>query len=156
MKNNQGVLNLNEKKIHFKYNDEDIVMDLTEGDLDDNWNSFRSKDGAIYDLNFHWLGYSQKHKPNLTLYPLINNGDGTFSTNFDEDVNIKLVEVIGTEGAYFGIPFDGVKTSHFELFDKDGVLKLTTKKFNKACDESIINSWKQVCIDVYGNRKDLN
>jgi len=156
MKNYQGILNLNEKKIYFKFENEDIVMDLTEGDLHDNWNSFRSKNGNMYDLNFHWLGYSEKDKPNLTLYSLVDNGDETWSTNFNDGRNIKIIEVIGTEGAYFNIPFDGVKTDYFELFDDSGVLQLKTKKFNKASDLSVINNWKQVCVDVYGNRKNLN
>ena len=35
-------------------------------------------------------------------------------------------------------------------------MKLKTKKFNKAVDISTANHWKNVCVDVYGNRKQLN
>jgi hypothetical protein len=153
MKNNQGVLDLTKKTINFKFNDEDFVMDLTEGDLHDSWNSFETKDGVVRDLNFTWDGYSEDDKPVLTVYELTDNEDGTWSTNWQEDTNIKLIKVIGTEGEYFDIPFDGAKTAYFEVFDKDGALQLKTKKFNKACDESVINNWQTVCVDVYGNRK---
>ncbi len=158
MKNNQGILNLTEKKIYFKFNDEDFVMDLTEGDLHDSWNSFTTKDGVVRDLNFTWEGYSEGEKPYLTIYELRDNGDGTWSTDTysGTGVSVKFIKVIGTEGEYFNIPFDGAKTSHFELFNSDGELMLKTKKFNKACDESYLNKWLNVCVDVYGNRKSLN
>lgn len=108
MENNQGILNLTEKKIYFKFNDEDFVMDLTEGDLDDNWNSFTTKDGVVRDLNFHWEGYSEGSVPNLTIYELRDNGDGTWSTDLysNSDVDVELIEVIGTEAEYFDIPFN--------------------------------------------------
>lgn len=141
MKNNQAILNLTNKTINFKFNNEDFVMDLTEGDLHDNWNSFTTKDNITYDLNFTWDGYSRDNdKPNLTIYELRDNGDGTFSTDMfsGSDVSVKFIQIIGTEGEYFNIPFNGAKTSHFELFDRDGVFQLKTKSLNKACDLKMI------------------
>ncbi len=158
MKNNQGILNLTEKKIFFKFNDEDFEMDLTEGDLEDNWNSFVTENGVVRDLNFHWEGYSENHKPTLTVYELRDNGDGTFSTDTfnGSEVLIKLISVIGTEGEYFGIPFDGTTKLTFEVFDKNGELVLKTKKFTKACDESYIIGGTNIAIDIYGNRKQIS
>ena len=156
MKNNQGILNLTEKKVSFKFNDEDFVMDLTEGDLHDSWNSFVDKNNVTRDLNFHWEGFSENHKPSLTVYELTDNGDGTWSTNWSEDTNIKLIQVIGTEGEYFDLPFDGTTKLTFEVTDKDGNLIMKSNSFNKACDESIINNAIFTAIDVYGNRKQLN
>lgn len=155
MKNNQAILNLTEKKIYFKFNNEDFIMDLTEGDLHDNWNSFNTNDEIVRDINFTWEGFSNGEKPYLRVYELRDNGDGTWSTDIYSNtvVSIKIIKVIGTEGEYFDIPFDGVKTSYFELFEVDGTLRLKTKKFNKACDISYINNWQCVCIDIYGNRK---
>lgn len=156
MKNNQGILNLTEKKIYFRYGNEDFIMDLTEGDLHDNWNSFTTKDGVVRDLNFSWEGYSENHKPNLTIYPLRDNGDGTFSTDVfsGNDSQIKLTKVIGTEGEYFGIPFNGVKTKSFEIIKDDKII-LKTKSFNKACDTAYFEKAQCICIDVYGNRKTI-
>lgn len=158
MKNNQGILNLTEKKIYFKFANEDFVMDLTEGDLFDSWNAFETADGVVRDLNFTWDGYSENDKPYLTVYGLTKDeGDNEFwSTNWDDSTSIKLIKVIGTEGEYFDIRFDSSKIKTFELFDKDGVLQKKTKKFNLACDLSTINDWKNVCVDIYGNRRQLN
>lgn len=157
MKNNQGILNLIEKKINFKFKDEDFIMDLTKGDLDDNWNSFVTSDDVERDLNFHWEGYSENHKPNLIVYELRYNGDGTWSTDTysGDETNIKLIKVIGTEGEYFGIPFDGAKALLFEVSDKDGNIILKSKSMNKAGDEAIIKKAVLTCIDVYGNRKEI-
>ena len=158
MKNNQAILNLSEKKINFKFNGEDFIMDLTEGDLHDNWNSFETKDGVIRDLNFTWNGFSEGEKPYLTVYELRDNGDGTWSTDSfsGTDVSIKIIEVIGTEGEYFDIPFDGVKTAYFEVSNSDGTVFLKTKRFNKAVDISTLEKKDCICIDVYGNRKKIN
>lgn len=158
MKNNQGILNLTEKKVFFKFNDEDFIMDLTEGDLHDSWNSFTTKDDVTRDLNFHWEGFSQNHKPSLTVYELRDNEDGTFSTDTfsGTDVSIKLIKVIGTEAEYFDIPFDGTTKLKFEVTDKDGNIVFKSKSFNKSCDESIIRNAILIAIDVYGNRKELN
>ena len=158
LKNNQGILNLTEKKIYFKFNDENFVMDLTEGDLPDSWNSFTTKDGVVRDLNFHWEGYSEGSVPNLTIYELRDNGDGTWSTDFynNSDIDVEFIEVIGTEAEYFNIPFNGIKIKHFEVFDSNNQFVLKTKKFNKACDESIIIKGRCIAEDIYGNRKQLN
>ena len=100
MENNQGILNLTEKNITFKFNDEDFIMDLTEGDIDDNWNSFVDKEGVIRDLNF-WL--EAGGKPYLSIYPVINNADDTFSTDVDwlNAISVELIEIIGSEEEYF-------------------------------------------------------
>lgn len=158
MKNNQGILNLKEKKIYFKFNDEDFVMDLTEGDLHDSWNSFTTRDGVTRDLNFTWEGYSRDEKPCLTIYELRDNGDGTWSTDFysNSDVDVEFIEVIGTEAEYFDIPFNGIETKHFEVFDSENNFILKTKKFNKACDEATLIKGKCIAEDIYGNRKQLN
>jgi len=158
MKNNQGILNLTEKKIYFKFKDEDFVMDLTEGDLHDSWNSFNTSDGVVRDLDFYWEGYSAGSTPTLTVYGLTKDeGDNDYwSTNTDDETNIKLIKVIGTEGEYFDIPFDGVKKDYFEVLDADGKVFLKTKRFNKGSDIATMNKMDFVCIDVYGNRKLLN
>lgn len=157
MKNNQGILNLTEKKIYFKFNDEDFVMDLTEGDLPDNWNAFQTKDGVERDLNFTWDGYSEKDKPYFTVYGLTKDeGDNEFwSTNWDDRTSIKLIQVIGTEGEYFGIPFTSTTKLTFEVADKDGNIVLKTKRLNRASDETVGNDYTVTAIDVYGNRKHL-
>lgn len=154
MKNKQAIVDFIKEEIRFKFNDEEFVMNLKEGDKEDNWNSFQTKDKVVRDLNFTL--FPDEGEMFFTVYDLMDNEDGTFSTDTESWTRIKIVEVVGCVGDYLGIPFDGVKTSHFELFDDEGVMQLKTKKFNKACDESIINKWKHYCIDIYGNRKLLN
>ncbi len=154
MKNKQAIVDFVKEEIRFKFLNEEFVMNLKEGDKEDNWNSFVTKDEVVRDLNF--CIFPDEGEMFFTAYELIANGDGTWSTDTSSDTKIKIIEVIGSVGSYLDIPFDGVKTSHFELFDDNGVMQLKTKKFNKACDLSIINKWKHYCIDIYGNRKLLN
>lgn len=154
MKNKQAIVDFIKEEIRFKFNNEEFVMDLKEGDKEDNWNSFQTKDGIVRDLNFTL--FPDEGEMFFTVYDLIANGDGTFSTDTSADTKIKIIGVIGTVGEYLDIRFDGSKISHFELLDEKGVLQTKTKSFNKACDLGIINSWKNVCVDIYGNRRILN
>ncbi len=156
MKNNHAILNYTEKKINFKFKDEEFIMDLTEGDDTDNWNAFVTSDGVERDLNFSIDDL--EYKPYLTVYELRDNGDGTWSTDTfsGNEIRIKFSEVVGCVGEYLGIPFDGIKTAYFEVVDVDGTVFLKTKRFNKACDIASINKMDFICIDVYGNRKLLN
>ena len=89
-------------------------------------------------------------------YTAATTSDGTFSTDVfsGNDSQIKLTKVIGTEGEYFGIPFNGVKTKSFEIIKDDKII-LKTKSFNKACDTAYFEKAQCICIDVYGNRKTI-
>ena len=90
MKNNTATLDCNTKLITFCFQNELFIVDITEGDLSDSWNSITVSNGEVFDFNFSWED-EDDCKPNLAIYGLIDNGDETFSTDFDNETTIEIL-----------------------------------------------------------------
>jgi|AntRauTorckE5430_2_1112549.scaffolds.fasta_scaffold02292_9 hypothetical protein len=95
MENNTAILNAKEKIVSFKFKDQMFAVDLTEGDLEDNWNSIYLK-GQIFYFNFYW---HPEVKPSLVLYPRCIK-DQILETHYSEGIPFELT-VKGKIGNYF-------------------------------------------------------
>jgi hypothetical protein len=142
MKKLTSIVDCKNKILTLMFQNEKHVIDLREGDLHDNWNAFTDKNSEVWDVNFTWEDTTGE-KPYLSIYPVLQNEDGTFpenSTQWDEDISFK-VKKIGTRDEYFrevrfGYRFDSSLPLKFEVFDSKGVVILKTKSGNKASDEA--------------------
>jgi hypothetical protein len=168
MKKNTAILNTITKKINFDFKGEIFEVDLTEGDLEDNWNCIEMKDGRVFDVNLSWQGddNDESEKPWFSAYPVLPNGDGTWSADWsDNSGGIKIVQVIGDKNYYFNDEphkFNHDARHTFEVFNGEGELQLKTKRFNRACDtagsaeyEKRGTGWYVEAIDNNGVRLNL-
>lgn len=167
MKKNTAILDTFKKTIQFNFNGEEFTVDLTEGDLEDSWNSVEMKNGDVFDTNFSWQECFGIHeKPAFSLYPVLPNGDGTWSADWSDDKGIKIVEVIGDYSQYYDdVPLEynpNALPHKFEVFNGNNELQLKTKKFNLACDTAGSaeylkkgTGWYVVAIDANGGRKNI-
>ncbi len=141
MKNNTAIVDTKNKVLTFVFQDEQHVIDLTEGDLHDNWNSFTDSNGVLWDINFSWED-SKGEKPFLTVYGLDEaNIEGFQSTNFSDSTTI-TVKAIGTRDEYFkearfDYVFNPMLPLTYRVFDNDDNLVLKTKRGNRASDEAV-------------------
>ena len=95
--NNTAVLDCKSKMLNLSFNGESFEIDMSEGDLEDNWNSFTMDNGTALDVNLHWE-YPQMEAPRLLTYDY--KGQQNLA-NADETV-IEL-SITGTHEDYFGI-----------------------------------------------------
>lgn len=93
-KNNQALFLADKKEIHFKFMDEVFAVDLTEGDLEDSWNTIFPKDGNAYDTNFDCE--DENSQPSFCIYPIADN-------QIDSKASIKMTIICqsGTLKQYF-------------------------------------------------------
>jgi hypothetical protein len=128
MKNNKGILDCVKKTFTFMFRNEVFTIDLTEGDLDDNINAIKLKNGDIFDFNLSW---QKDCKPVVSLYAV----DGFLVTDWEDSTSIKITHIIGTEADYFGYEFDNKLPLKFQIVNSDEVVIYKTKSLNKASDE---------------------
>lgn len=145
MKNNTATLDCNTKLITFCFQNELFIVDITEGDLSDSWNSITASTGEVFDFNFSWED-EDDCKPWLSIYGLIDNGDETFSTDFDNETSI---EILGKHKAdvffneeRFKYKFDVSSPITGKVYnDKDEVV-FKTKSMNRLSDELYYRKYK--------------
>jgi len=129
MKNNTAILLKKEKLIVFKFKDENFSVDLSDGDLEDSWNSILLKDGNYYDTNFNWDEVGGV--PSLYLYK-VNEVDGELRVDTSDDYEIKIIKQYGTKKEYFTeTPEDRRKLRNY-LKEKE--------KFNRELRREISNN----------------
>jgi hypothetical protein len=167
MKKNTAILNTVTKKINFNFEGELYEVDLTEGDLEDSWNCIQNQKGLEFDVNFSWQGADndETDRPGFEVYPLVDNGDGTWSADTSDYTIITIIEVIGDKNQYFNDePHKFIHNCKhtFEVFNGQGELQLKTKKFNLAVDTAGSaeylkkgSGWYVEAIDTNGTRKNL-
>jgi hypothetical protein len=125
--------------------DEIFTVDIKEGDIEDSWNSITDKNGVVFDFNFSWED-TKGCEPNLSIYGLIENGDGTWSINTSDETTFKILgkpsaDVFFKE-ARFKYKFDVSSKITGKVYnDKDEVV-FTTKSFNRLSDELCIRKMK--------------
>lgn len=166
MKKNTAILNTVTKMINFNFNGEEFEIDLKEGDLHDSLNSITTKNDVVFDINFSWEDSKFQPDPAFSVYSLIDNENGSWSTDWEDGTTIKIVEIIGDKNQYFrDTPqeYNPNAIPHkFEVFNGQNELQFKTKKFNKACDECGIQKlqgnlgWYFMVIDAEGGRKKIN
>lgn len=164
MKNNTAILDTIKKTITFMYMNQEFTIDLTEGDLEDSWNSINTADGVLWDFNFCWEDETGE-KPYMTIYSL-EFVDGNYRKDYKNDTSVKITEIIGNRSFYFDdkdFEFDHTSKHTFEVFNGEGELQLKTKKFNLAVDTAGSaeylkkgTGWYVEAIDVNGARKKLS
>jgi hypothetical protein len=98
MKNQTAVFNAKNKILFFMFRDESFTINLTEGDLHDNWNAITLKNREVFDFNFCWEEYSE---PSVNLYATYYKGEELY-TNHSESYDLEIIEQIGTFEDYFG------------------------------------------------------
>ena len=91
MKNNTATLDCNTKLITFCFQNELFIVDITEGDLSDSWNSITTSNGVEWDINFFWDD-DKDAKPCLSVYGLEDNGEGGLQINTSDET---VIDVIG-------------------------------------------------------------
>ena len=91
MKNNTATLNCETKLITFQFQNELFIVDITEGDLSDSWNSITTSNGVEWDINFYWEDDNES-KPCLSVYGLEDNGEGGLQINTSDET---VIDVIG-------------------------------------------------------------
>lgn len=92
-----NTLNCKNKSCEFTYNGEQFKIDLTEGDLHDNWNGITLSNGEIKDFNFSWVENDIESKPIIVLYKV----DSDNETDFFCYDNIVFDKIIGAKKQYF-------------------------------------------------------
>lgn len=140
MKNNTAIVDTKNKVLTLMFQNEQHVVDLTEGDLHDNWNCITDKNDVLWDINFSWED-TKGEKPYLTVYALFEaDENGHQSTDFDNSTSI-TVKSLGNRDDYFreerfSYRFDSSLPLSFEVFNSKGELVLKTKRGNRASDEA--------------------
>lgn len=99
MENNEAVLDCLKRQLGLMFKNNFYVIDLSQGDLHDNWNSIKVGD-KIYDVNFSW-----DDEPLCSVYEVINNQTSTVG------VSLSIINILGTKKEYFG-------DDYFEIDDE--------------------------------------
>lgn len=99
MNNNEAVLDCLKRKLGLIFKNNFYVIDLSQGDLYDNWNSIKVGD-KIYDVNFSW-----DKEPLCSVYEVINNQTSTVG------FPLSIIDILGTKKEYFG-------DDYFEIDDE--------------------------------------
>ena len=136
MKNNTAVLNCKTKRIKFMIDNELFDVDLTEGDLEDSWNSIKMKNGDLFDFNFCWEDTTY---PALSLYEIKKYADGTLYTDFHSNTKSpSIVTIIGDKNDYLDVDeyvFDSSNILFVKVLHNNKEL-LSTSSINEASDFS--------------------
>lgn len=141
MKNNTAIVDVKNKTLTIMFQNEQHLVDLTEGDLHDNWNCITDKDDVLWDINFSWEDTTGE-KPYLTIYALHEaDENGHQSTDFYNSTSIK-VKALGSRDEYFkekrfSYRFDPMLPLTFRVYDASDNLILKTKRGNRASDETV-------------------
>lgn len=112
MENLTAILDCPNKIITFKFNDELFAIDLTEGDLEDSWNSFSDSNRVAWDINFSWEEATEDVDPSFCVYGVDEVEEGQFEINMDRETVIKIVKITGTKEEYFNSPAKPKKWSY--------------------------------------------
>lgn len=145
MKNNTATLDCNTKLITFCFQNELFIVDITEGDLSDSWNSITTSNGEVFDFNFSWED-DKDCKPSLSIYGLEDDGDGGLQINTSDDT---MITILGKPSAdvffseeRFKYKFDVSSPITGNVYnDKDEVV-FKTKSMNRLSDELYIRKSK--------------
>ena len=141
MKNNTAIVDTKNKVLTLMFQNEQHIVDLTEGDLHDNWNCITDKNDVLWDINFSWED-TKGEKPYLSVYALLEADDNGYqSTNWGEYTPIS-VKTLGNRDDYFKekrftYRFDSSLPLTFRVFDEQDNLILKTTRGNRASDESV-------------------
>lgn len=133
MKNNKGILDCKNKTFTFAYLNEMFTIDLTEGDLEDSWNSILLDNGTVMDFNFSW-DCMEEAKPLVSLYDLKKDENGETLVDTSKNYPIKIIEIIGNRADYLGLRFDNGLSFKF-LLVSEGQILYQTKKIDKVARE---------------------
>lgn len=134
MKNNCAILNCFTKQLFFKFEDKHFTVDLTEGDLEDSWNTIAFSENTELDFNFYW---EEGTEPCASLYGLILNEDGTYSPDTSDSYPLSIVNVFGTYADYFNEEFNANKGNvSYKVYVGSKLVK-RTKSLNTASDMSV-------------------
>lgn len=99
MENKKATLYCYEKILRVQFNNEEYLVNLMQGDLNDNWNGIIDQLGNLYDVNFHWDELDEENKPAFVMYSTYEE-DGRIITEFAE-YDVFDVEIVGSKETYF-------------------------------------------------------
>jgi len=102
LKNNCAIMDTKKMKLTLRFKGEVHVVDLTEGDLEDNWNTITMADGTMYDFNLYWEEEGMK-APLLSMYGLLPPNDvyEYWHTNTDDQYPIHIHRFKRVKKEYF-------------------------------------------------------
>lgn len=100
MKNNTAILNTKTLKLRIKFKNEEFIVDMQDGDIEDNWNTIDLADGTSYDLNLYWEEESMR-RPSLSLYGLVLDKNNLWNTNTLDAYGIKVLQKDCYKKEYF-------------------------------------------------------
>jgi hypothetical protein len=125
---NKALLNCLSKEVILTYNNQEFLVDLSEGDLHDSWNGITLENGTVKYFNFSWedaVGNEFDEKPSIWLYEVLEDGY-TNHSNYDI-IDVEIIE--GTKKDYFkdfkiieSQEFGAVKVK-FCMIDFEGMLE---------------------------------
>lgn len=84
MKRNYKI-DFDKKTLEINFDGETHKIDLTEGDAEDNWNSFKNQEGKIYDVNAYFdngLDAISPENLKVVLYETISEKSSENFSNF--------------------------------------------------------------------------
>ena len=111
--NDKVLIDYTGKNLHLRFQGEEFVFDLEQGDLGDFWQGFKLSDGTELDLNFYQD--DRDEKPAVSIYGVV---DGRI--DFADSVSIVEVSTDGDIDNYFG---PSIKEVAEEPFSFEGVAK---------------------------------
>ena len=157
MKNNTATLDCNTKLITFCFQNELFIVDITEGDLSDSWNSITKSNGEVFDFNFSWED-DKDCKPSLSIYGLEDDGDGGLQINTSDET---VIEILGKPSAdvffneeRFNYVFDVTSPITAKVYNETNEVVFKTKSMNRLSDELYMRKSKGEI--VYGVIMDKN
>jgi hypothetical protein len=126
MGNNSAILNCVSKELYIRFIDKFFIVDLKEGDLEDNWNTILFSENTMLDVNLDWDFNSDF--PTLCLYGLTYNAEKeVYETNTDEAYPISIVNIFGSKALYFGEDYKAnIGINVYRVYSKSEMIKRTT------------------------------
>lgn len=107
LENQRAVLDCWNKTLTLMFRDEIHVVNLREGDLDDNWNGVTiKKSGEVFDFNFGWEYIDKDNieddvQPWMSLYATYEDEDGELRTDHSDDYSFIVYYTNGRQYAYY-------------------------------------------------------
>ena len=98
LKEMQAIVHTKLKLVYLKFEGEIHKVDLTEGDIEDNWNGITLTDGRVFDFNMDWQ-FCERN-PNISLYGTYQ-GEEYLITNTSDSYSFKVQRKYKRKKEYF-------------------------------------------------------
>lgn len=87
------IINFDKKMLYLNFNGVEYVINLKDGDLEDNWNSFVDSGGVTYDVNFT---LNDDLEPVVSVYSLVKRDGVGFDVDYENFKPMKFLSSLGS------------------------------------------------------------